>query len=283
MYAFHTITRGSSHILTCKPCQDYAASCYNQDYAIGIVADGHGSDRYFRSERGARFAVEVTMAILQELLSSTKNMKRMPKGDWQKQIAASIISRWNDRIEQDRAEAAFTDDELSALKDSDKQEIESGRWQFVYGTTLIAVVLTKDCLFGLQIGDGKCVAIDAAGTPQQPISCDERCFLNQTTSLCDSDAITLFRFVYTRKNLPMAVFIASDGVDDTYTTDERLYAFYQALWKMLREDTDRAVADLQDFLPKMSEQGSHDDISIAGAMRAPLPVWRRTIASNYSL
>ena len=109
MYSFHVIERGSSHILTNKPCQDYAASQYTQDYAIGVVADGHGSDRYFRSERGSKFAVEVTMTILQEFLSSTKNMTRLPNGDWQKQIAASIISRWNDRIENDKTTDPFTD------------------------------------------------------------------------------------------------------------------------------------------------------------------------------
>ena len=280
MYAFHAITRGSSHIPAGKPCQDYAASSYTKDYAIGIVADGHGSERYFRSERGARYAVEVTMAILEELLTSTRNMRQLPEGDWQKQIAASIISRWNDRIEQDRAEEAFTDEELGALTDSDRQEIEAGRWQFAYGTTLIAAVLTWDCLFGLQIGDGKCVAVDAAGQMQQPIPWDERCFLNRTTSLCDNDAISLFRFAYMTRDLPVAVFVASDGVDDTYTTDERLYAFYQALWKMLQADTDKAVADLQDFLPRMSEQGSHDDISIAGVLCKPLPAWRRLFMRN---
>lgn len=280
MYAFHAITRGSSHIPAGKPCQDYAASSYTKDYAIGIVADGHGSERYFRSERGARYAVEVTMAILEELLTSTRNMRQLPEGDWQKQIAASIISRWNDRIEQDRAEEAFTDEELGALTDSDRQEIEAGRWQFAYGTTLIAAVLTRDCLFGLQIGDGKCVAVDAAGQMQQPIPWDERCFLNRTTSLCDNDAISLFRFAYMTRDLPVAVFVASDGVDDTYTTDERLYAFYQALWKMLQADTDKAVADLQDFLPRMSEQGSHDDISIAGVIRNPQSVWRRIFSKS---
>ena len=144
----------------------------------------------------------------------------------------------------------------------------------------VEVIGCKDCYFGLQIGDGKCVAIDAAGKPQQPIPWDERCFLNQTTSLCDSDAISLIRSVYTTNNLPIAVFAASDGVDDTYTTDERLYTFYQTLWKMLRDNPDKAVTDLQDFLPKMSEQGSHDDISIAGVIRDPQSVWRRIFSKS---
>lgn len=264
MYAFHVIERGYSHILTDKPCQDYAASQYTQDYAIGVVADGHGSDRYFRSERGSKFAVEVTMTILQEFLSSTKNMTRLPNGDWQKQIAASIISRWNDRIENDKTTDPFTDVELQSLKDSERQQIEDGKWQSAYGTTLIAIVRTKACFLGLHIGDGKCVAIDSNGNPSQPIPWDNRCFLNQTTSLCDSNALYLFRFVYQTENLPVVAFIASDGVDDTYPTDERLYEFYRTVWKMFQDNLKSAKEDLQSFLPKMSEQGSHDDISIAG-------------------
>lgn len=273
MYSFHVIERGSSHILTGKPCQDYAASQYTKDYAIGIVADGHGSNKHFRSERGSKYAVEVTMTILQEFLSSTRNMTLLPNGDWQKQIAASIISHWNDRIDVDKTTEPFTEDELQALKDFDRQQIEEGKWQSVYGTTLIAIVRTEKCFFGLQIGDGKCVVADSNGNPSQPIPWDDKCFLNQTTSLCDSDAVNLFRFVYQTENLPIAAFVASDGVDDTYPTDERLYEFYRAVWKMFRDDPKGAKDDLQSFLPKMSEQGSHDDISIAGIISPPHMSW----------
>ena len=273
MYSFHVIERGSSHILTGRPCQDYAASQYTKDYAIGIVADGHGSNKHFRSERGSKFAVEVTMTILQEFLSSTRNMTLLPNGDWQKQIAASVISHWNDRIEVDKTTEPFTGEELQSLKDSERQQIEDGKWQSAYGTTLIAIVRTKECFFGLQIGDGKCVVADSNGNPSQPIPWDDKCFLNQTTSLCDSDAVNLFRFVYQTENLPIAAFVASDGVDDTYPMDERLYEFYRAVWKMFRDDPKGAKDDLQSFLPKMSEQGSHDDISIAGIISPPQMSW----------
>jgi len=264
MFAFEVIERGSSHVLSGRPCQDYAASHYTKNYAIGIVADGHGGDLYFRSDRGAKFAVEVTMSVLKEFLASTNSMNRIPKGEWQKQTAASIISRWNDRIEQDRTDNPFTEEELGMLKDSDRQHVESGMWQSVYGTTLIAIVRTKVCFFGLHIGDGKCVAIDKKGHPSQPIPWDDDCFLNRTTSLCATDAIARFRFAYMTRNIPVAAFVASDGVDDTYTTEERLYEFYQTILKMIRENPDTAIGDIRSFLPNMSEQGSHDDISIAG-------------------
>lgn len=264
MYAFHVIERGSGHIRDNKPCQDYATSCCTDDYAISIIADGHGSERYFRSDSGSRLAAVIAKLILRDFLIATKNMKHLPQGDWQKQVAASIISNWNDLIEQDMTNNPFTKDELSRLCDADRQQVEAGKWQFAYGTTLIAIVRTTRCFFGMHIGDGKCVAIDTDGHMSQPIPWDDDCFLNQTTSLCDSDAINRFRFVYMTDNLPVAAFVASDGVDDTYTSDERLYEFYSTLFKMLQNNRDTAIADLQAFLPGMSEQGSHDDISIAG-------------------
>jgi serine/threonine protein phosphatase PrpC len=264
MYAFHVIERGSEHIRRNRPCQDYATSCCTDDYAISIIADGHGSERYFRSDSGSRLAAVIAKLILRDFLIATKNMTQLPQGDWQKQVAASIISNWNDLIEQDKTNNPFTEEELSRLSDADRQQVESGKWQFAYGTTLLAIVRTKKCFFGLHIGDGKCVAIDAEGNRSQPIPWDDECFLNQTTSLCDSDAINRFRFVYMTDNLPVAAFVASDGVDDTYTSDERLYEFYSTLFKMLQDNRDTAIADLQAFLPGMSEQGSHDDISIAG-------------------
>ena len=264
MYAFHVIERGSGHIRDNKPCQDYATSCCTDDYAIAIIADGHGSERYFRSDSGSRLAAVIAKLILRDFLIATKNMTHLPQGDWQKQVAASIISNWNDLIEQDKTNNPFTEEELSRLSDAERQQVEADMWQFAYGTTLLAIVRTKKCFFGLHIGDGKCVAIDAEGNCSQPIPWDDDCFLNQTTSLCDSDAINRFRFVYMTDNLPVAAFVASDGLDDTYTSDERLYEFYSTLFKMLRDNRDTAIADLQAFLPGMSEQGSHDDISIAG-------------------
>ena len=170
MYAFHVIERGSGHIRDNKPCQDYATSCCTDDYAIAIIADGHGSERYFRSDSGSRLAAVIAKLILRDFLIATKNMTHLPQGDWQKQVAASIISNWNDLIEQDKTNNPFTEEELSRLSDAERQQVEADMWQFAYGTTLLAIVRTKKCFFGLHIGDGKCVAIDAEGNCSQPIS-----------------------------------------------------------------------------------------------------------------
>ena len=53
--------QGESHIITGKVCQDYSYSnVYENGNATAIVCDGHGGKRYFRSDIGAKIAVEVT-------------------------------------------------------------------------------------------------------------------------------------------------------------------------------------------------------------------------------
>lgn len=71
--------------------------------------------------------------------------------------------------------------------------------QSAYGATLIGVVVTKDFWFGVHIGDGKCVVFDKAGVDSEPIPWDEQCFLNITTSICDSNAGSEFRYFFSRE------------------------------------------------------------------------------------
>lgn len=226
MYAFNDSIIGSSHIEVGKPCQDASISRYTKAYAIGVVADGHGGQSYIRSDVGSQKACEVTMSVLREFLHATSCLRHVPSGAWQQQIAGSIISRWQDAISMHKNNNPFSKDELGFLSDKDKMRYEQGQWQFMYGTTLIAIIRTRTAFLGIQIGDGKCVTIDSNNQCLQPIPWDEDCFLNHTTSLCDSNAINKFRFVFQTDNLPIAAFIGTDGVDDSLGTDERLEDFY---------------------------------------------------------
>jgi hypothetical protein len=60
--------------------------------------------------------------------------------------------------------------------------------EHIYGTTLIAGLLTDKYLLLLQQGDGRCDVFDANGEVSQPIPWDDKCFANVTTSLCEDDA-----------------------------------------------------------------------------------------------
>ena len=52
--------QGESHKADDKPCQDASFSAvYDDGLAMAIVCDGHGGERYFRSDVGSRLAIEV--------------------------------------------------------------------------------------------------------------------------------------------------------------------------------------------------------------------------------
>lgn len=117
-----------------------------------------------------------------------------------------------------------------------------------------------------QIGDGKCVALRKDGTPWEPIPWDDRCFLNKTTSICDTDALSRFRCCYGGiDTAPVAIFLGSDGIDDSFGEEENLYNFYIQLAKGFSQDGHEAtVRDLKQSLPVLSKRGSQDDMSAAG-------------------
>ena len=265
--SFAATNIGFSHIASGRPCQDYSLCKDTEEYSVAVVCDGHGGERYFRSEVGSRMAAEAAMEMLEDFLSNTKFLAEMPADKhWQTQLAGSIVVRWNEKISDYTNETPFTDEECSNLSDNDKRRISSSEWQFAYGTTLICVVVTKSAFMGFQIGDGKCVAFDVEGNCSEPIPWDDDCFLNSTTSLCDTNAVNRFRFSYLRRDnisFPNAVFIGSDGVDDSYP-GESLYEFYKVLLREMHNDKDATLDNLKSYLPQISEKGSKDDISIAG-------------------
>ena len=276
--AFHVTIIGASHIKEKKLCQDFALSGKDRDYAIVIVCDGHGGNKYFRSNRGSRIAAEQAQGAIREFMK-TRFMKSQNGGKivdniqtnpdtFMHQLSANIIYRWREGIAADYQVEPFTETEMAILspKELAAFQTEEG-WVSAYGTTLIASVRAKKFWFGLHIGDGKCVTVNAVGEFAQPIPWDEKCFLNKTTSLCDDQALSRFRYFFGKDDLPIAIFVASDGVDDTFGTDEALHGFYKTVLQLFSEKgITKGVTELQSYLPQLSEKGSRDDISIAGIL-----------------
>lgn len=278
LVTFHAKTIGASHIKEGKVCQDYALSGKVRDYAYAIVCDGHGGNKYFRSDRGSRFAAEQVQVAIREFMKSLSDKSlhgkkvvdtiRNKPDVYLNQLSANFIYRWREAIAEDYQHEPFTEAEMAILSPKELTDIQTEEgWVSAYGTTLIAAVRTNNFWFGLQIGDGKCVTVNTAGEYEQPIPWDEKCFLNQTTSLCDEQALNRFRYYFSKEDLPIAIFVASDGVDDTFGTDEALHGFYKTVLQLFSEKgMTEGVAELQNYLPQLSEKGSRDDISIAGIL-----------------
>ena len=280
LLAFYSCHQGASHKKTGKVCQDYAFARFKEmdSYAVAIVSDGHGSNNYFRSDKGSRMAVEAATEAINEFMrnflkasSRNKLLDAYMPDDFMRQLETAIVYKWRMKIKNDYDKAPFTEEEVKLMTPDARKKYEDKPEEYfvkAYGATLIAVVVyPKHFWFGLHIGDGKCVAQYADGYFGQPIAWDEKCFLNVTTSLCDEKPLDNFRHCFHTDNFPTAIFVGSDGVDDCFANDEDLYGFYQEVIRTCQEKRfkeKKCRKDLDDFLPVMSEKGSGDDISISG-------------------
>jgi hypothetical protein len=276
-FAFSASCVGASHLKINKPCQDYCAHFACDDFAIAVVADGHGSDIHFRSERGSRFACEVTMDILKKYAARINEkeydtvlapddpkyakMQRFGQQAFTSDLTGDIVSGWRER--------AFNDWFSDTPKIDYAPNSEAIDFALIYGTTLIAVLITKTVTVALQIGDGKCVMFDKDGVASQPVPPDDDCYMNVTTSLCEADAKDHFR-IFVLDEMPAAIFLGTDGVDNSYPmfeNEKHLAALYGEIHKnFLSVGLDEGVKQLQDFLPVLTQKGSGDDVSIAGIL-----------------
>lgn len=298
---FH-FCQGESHKSTEKPCQDCAYAESTDSLSMAIVSDGHGGERYFRSQFGSRFAVEITKEAIRHFVTSMAESSLVRQGEksvfaekeftsfstetatdiqidskahqalmW---LFSSIISQWNEAIAKDAHERELTDWENLHVEQKYKDEFLSNRanenatFEKTYGCTLMAYVQTPSYWFAFHLGDGKCVMMQNKEKHlvcSQPIPWDERCFLNKTTSMCDSQALDEFRYCYQGDGtFPLAVFLGSDGMDDSYGDGDNLNNFYIELFKIIiRKSNDDAKSELIKSLPKISKVGSKDDMSVA--------------------
>lgn len=267
--SFHYTCTGASHIKNNTVCQDASASMNTKHYSLAVVCDGHGGEDYFRSDRGSKMAVDAFCSCL----TDKSFIKRFDKIEFASelpdlitQLIKSIILRWNTAVEEDLKADPITEDEMQEVSDKARSRYLAGeKLPAIYGTTLIGFVCGKYWCFGIQIGDGKCVVANKWGQMIQPIPWDDKCFLNVTTSLSDENAYEEFRYWYEQslnKDFPAAVFLGSDGIDDSFAGDEKLHDFYRLIIKNLAESkTMQPLTELGEYLPTLSAQGSKDDIS----------------------
>ncbi len=269
---FNSHCQGESHKATGKPCQDFSFSINTEGYAIAMVSDGHGGERYFRSDVGSKIVVEVAHRCLVEFAEgiSPSLFADLPStsvgiGDTYhpelQRLVEAIVVGWRNAVLEHATANPLTETEQLISNPKDDHE-----WEKTYGCTLIATLLTPKFWLAFQIGDGKCVVIDKEGVPYEPIPWDDKCFLNKTTSICDTDAAREFRYcIGGKESFPIAVFMGSDGIDDSFGEEENLYNFYIQLAKGFAKDGyDTTIADLTATLPVLSKRGSQDDMSVAG-------------------
>lgn len=276
---------GESHKTTGKPCQDYSVLFSDEESGIyiAIVCDGHGGERYFRSDRGSRFLAEIardtTLEFIQGIPGETFSGQGLvqagpgehPDGYGTQDAAlrrlfSSIIFRWQKAIEDDVTETPLAPEELKGVKPEHVKAFQEGKdIEKAYGSTLMAFFQTAGYWVAFHIGDGHCIMFTADGRIIEPVPWDERCFLNSTTSICDRDALGGFRYAWQGgDSRPFAVFLGTDGLDDSFGDGDRLHTFYLGILRSLVEEGEEATKQsLVEALPDISARGSQDDMSIS--------------------
>ena len=270
------------------PCQDFSATLEFGDVQAVALADGHGGKDYFRSDTGARLAVETafeqTQIFCRDLsadetfsengirnfeLSIVENWRKKVLADWNARLSTlENEPRW--QTVSDKYKARFTDDD---------ENIRARNIPVAYGTTLLCAISIGTQVLIAQIGDGTCVVMQRDGEFAVPVPPDKKNFANMTTSLCDEDAFGKFRHVVLNcdENSLAAIFLSTDGLDDCYPlfdNEKHLFKFYrETIVDGLTNDGFASTAtDLrEDILPYMTERGSNDDISLAWLVAENFP------------
>lgn len=269
---------GASHTAEGLGCEDFSAAYSDEAVSVAAVSDGHGDQNCFRSGEGARLACEIGVDRCVNFQKQTRHIKDVTSTAFEEAVAAlkkEIADTWRERVLSEVKRSPFTAEELARVS-PDRQAVyrRGEQRERAYGCTLIIAMITEDYFLSLQIGDGQCVAAYDNGVFAEPVPWDENCVGNRATSLCDTRAAALFRhYVSTVK--PQAVFVFSDGVEESFDRGGLYNCLYSAAYWAQEEGRETAMNKLVGLLPQISRGGSGDDVSLSaivsteGSIAAP--------------
>ena len=263
---------GTAHIKQNKPLQDYAAATSDRlrSYAYALVADGHGGDKYIRSGKGAEIAVHCAVdsinGVLKEILWDVGKKKRSLIEKNLKLICIKTSLKWKEAVIKHQSENPLSIEETELLESLNiTLPLQEGDIATLYGSTLLAAIYIEylNFWFAIQIGDGKCAVIKKDNAVEFPVELEnDKLGFGVTTSLCNKDAANEFRFAYGFEKIN-GITVMSDGLADSFDS-EKLPSFLLNINDNIIIDSEKTSNELKEFMPKLSEQGSGDDISLAG-------------------
>lgn len=251
--------RGAAHLRNGLPNQDSLRIRATAPWVLAL-ADGHGSERCFRSDRGARYAAELALE-----LGGTFDATLSPSilKDWvENDLPRQIVQRWCEKVDSHIAAKPFSKAQKKLLK---LAETHPERARLAYGTTLLLVVVTQDFIFYLQLGDGDILTVSSAGEVSRALPKDGRLLGNETTSLCMAQAWREMRTVFQvlAHEPPALILAATDGYANSFRDEASFQRVGSDLLHLIRQDGLAVVEhNLEAWLNESSQIGSGDDISL---------------------
>ena len=135
-------------------------------------------------------------------------------------LARQVVRRWRAYVDADleRDPPGEAERALNIYKQRDPH-----CWRTLYGSTLIAAARTDDVGGYLQIGDGDLLRINVDGAVVTPLPNRKDLAINQTDSLCQTDAINHVRLkiqTFSSGAAPTLVLLSSDGYANSFNDEQ---------------------------------------------------------------
>jgi len=280
--------RGASHEKTGQPNQDAVRSKMpgpGHELLLLAVADGHGSTRSFRSDRGSSLAAECALRVMARILrrlgpdAPLSRVRNHARSHWPR----DIIAAWKAAVRADLTKNPFTAMEFAAYPEKPPivkpgQELPIAAY-LAYGTTLLALAVTSRYVIYSQLGDGDILTVQKDGRVDRPLPRRHEYMANQTVSLCSHQAHNEFQVQVEalRGATPALVMLSTDGYANCFGDDESFFRVGADFLEYLRAEGPSFVRDkLEDWLRQSSRDGSGDDITVGlAAHDNALPLKRK--------
>lgn len=284
-----TSVRGFSHIKNDKPNQD-SFKIYDKDEIIISVADGHGSETYFRSDIGSKIAVNVIEEILLSYFKNFRDEEELFENEKLKEIEFDnikndLIDLWLKNVEEHIKENNFNLEHLNINdfpfdgnsitekyfinEDENKKEIKKATYNSLlrnpiraYGSTLITYSIFSQGIIIIKIGDGDIFLTNKEGEISAPFDSNDDLLANETYSLCQLDPSKIE--IYYSKEVPEIVVLSTDGLSNSFTdisVVENLGLKLKEEYTKI-EDVKQNDKNLSEFLNTVTKKGSGDDCTV---------------------
>lgn len=266
-YICEGIVKGATHVRNQMPCQDNKKIIkISDEITIIALADGHGSSKCPRSDRGSMIAVNSFYHIMKKYLEiygedeeDITHLMTFLNREGDVRFAQDVCEEWQTRVKQ-----SFYKNKVEGMTNEDG----SIKWPSVfslYGTTLLGMLITDSFVFSFQIGDGDISAVTKDEV--EPLVEPEKFLGTETHSLSKPDAwrkaVTSVHRLEAESRESYMYILSTDGFANSYTSDKEYQKTCRDYLQMIRKyGIDVVQKNLKKWLTETSELGCGDDITV---------------------